>query len=105
VPRADGPIVGGVELGRPGRMGRGPQDVLDLVGIGKRMEVRRAGRAQRCSGGLGGGRRVRVSGRSLGCPRGIAQPPPTPAASGEHGCRLDRIARPRVGRMRSLEYL
>jgi hypothetical protein len=39
---ADGPIVTGDELGRPGGVRARPDDVFDLGGVGKRMQVRGA---------------------------------------------------------------
>lgn len=102
---ADTSIIARQEFGRSRRVGRCPQNVLHLVSVGQRMQVRGGCRTHRCSCCIARGRGVCGSGCLVRCPPGIAQRLPAFATSSEHPCGVDRVARTRVGRVCSLEDL
>jgi hypothetical protein len=102
---ADISIIARDEFGCSRRVGRCPQNVLHLVGVSQRMQVRSGCCAHRCSRRIARGRCVCVSGRLLRRPRSIAQCLPALTASSERPCGLDRVARAGVGRVCSLEHL
>jgi hypothetical protein len=102
---ADTSIIAGHKFGRSRRVGRRPQNVLHLVGVGQWMQVRSGCRAHRCSRRIARGRGVRVSGRLVRRPRGVAQCLPALTTSGERLCGVDCVAGPPIGRVRSLEDL
>ena len=68
---SDSSIIARQKFGRSRRVGRCPQNVLDLVSVGQWMQVRGGCRAHRCSRRLGRG--ICVSGRLVRRPPGIAQ--------------------------------
>lgn len=70
---ADISIIARHKLGRSRRMGRCPQNVLHLVGVGQWMQVRGGCRAHRCSRRIDRGRGICVSRRPVRRPRGVAQ--------------------------------
>ena len=102
---ADISIIAGDEFGRSRRVSRCPKDVLHLVGLGQWMQVRSGCRAHRCSRRIARGRGICVSGRLECRPRGVAQCLPALTTSSERPCGVDRVAGPRIGRVRSLEDL
>lgn len=102
---ADMSIITRQEFGRSRRVCRCAQNVLHLVSVGQRMQVRSGCRTHRCSRCVARGRGVCGTGCLVRCPPGIAQRLPTFATSSERPCGVDRVARTRVGRVCSLEDL
>jgi hypothetical protein len=102
---ADLPITAGHELGRSRGVGCCPEDVLHLVSVGQWVKVRGGCRTHRCSRRIRGGLTVCFPGRFVCRPPGVAQHLPAFAAACERQCGIERVARPRVGRVRALEDL
>lgn len=99
------PIVAGDEFDHSGRMSTSSEDVLDLGGLGQRMQVGGACRRHRCSSRLARSRSV----RALGClecrPRSVTQSLPSLTTSSELPRGVDSVSRPQVVRLVALEHL
>jgi hypothetical protein len=99
------PIVTSDKFGRSRRVSRCPENVLHLVGVGQWMQVRSGCRIHRCPRCIARGRGVCTTGGLLRRPPGVAQRFPALTASSERPCGVDRVARPRIGRLNALENL
>lgn len=99
------PIVASDEFGRSGRVSACSENVLDLCGLGQRMQVGGACRRHRCQGCLARSRSVRTLGCLEGRPRCVAQSFTALTTPGELPRGTESVSRPRVVRLIGLEYL
>lgn len=99
------PVIARRKLGCPRRVGRCPENVFHLVSVGQRMQEGSGCRVHRRSRRVARGCRARVPGRFVRGPPGVAQCLPALTTSRERPCGVNRVARPRVCRVRCLEDL
>jgi hypothetical protein len=101
----NGPIVTGDKLGRSGRISACSENMLDLGGLGQRMQVGGACRRHRRQRCFARSRSV----RALGClkrrPSCVAQKFPPLTTPSELPRSTNRVSSPRVVRLIGLEYL
>lgn len=101
----NGWITAGSEFRCPGRVSGSSEDVLDLGGLGQRMQVGGACRGHRCPRCLARSISVRALGCLESCPRRVAQGLSSPTTPSELPRGTDGVPRPRVVRLIGLEYL
>lgn len=98
-------IVASDEFGCSGRVSAGSENVLNLGGLGQRMQVGGACRRRRCPSCFARSRSVRALGCLEGRPRCVAQRRPSLTTPSELPRGTDSVSRPRVVRLIGLEYL
>jgi hypothetical protein len=96
-------IVTSDKFGRSRCVGRCPENVLHLVGVGQWMQVRSGCRIHRCPRCSARGRGVCAPGGLVRRPPAVAQGYPALTASSERPGGVDRVARPGVSRLTALE--